>query len=321
MTTDPTTVPAAPLYTVTLTSAGGALLNGEEVPVPPNTDLHEVRIAALREVQIKAALLDRPVRVTAKEVDGTAWYLIVPVDGPPVTLAHPHPRPAAVLPTPAPAPPPAVVRPTLPTPAPPPAAPVRQFATGPVQPAAAPPPFTPPAGPPHEVPVVRHAVTPQPPAPTPNSAAAPDSEWAAIPPVYESLLVRIRAQDEEGDLEGALATAEMLDSALTSLYGEHHPHALNAIGLRAWLTLRRGDWPEAADLLLLAVERRRAVAAPAEDTDRLARDAHLAWRRLTSEDPEYALELADRLLAALDGDERRRRHVIDWVGSGAARST
>ncbi|MET9183255.1 hypothetical protein ABZX88_34350 [Kitasatospora aureofaciens] len=309
MTIDPTTVPAAPLYTVTLTSAGGALLNGEEVPVPPGADPHEVRIAALREVQIKAALLDRPVRVTAKEVDGSAWHLIVPVSGSPITLAHPHPQPA---PTPLPAPPTAPVPApawhpqqgvpyTAPAPAyvPPPAP--QPFQPGPVRPAAPPPAAVPvsPVGP----------------------AAGPAADWAApLPVAYRPWLERIRQQEEAGDLGGALVTAEMLETALEGAHGPHHPHTVNALGVRAWLAFRRGeDWAETTSTLLQAVARRREAGAPEGDTRRLVKNARLAWRQLAEEDPEYAQEIAADVVEALEGDDSRARAVIRWIESGAAR--
>ncbi|MFH9355163.1 hypothetical protein [Kitasatospora sp. NPDC017646] len=330
MTIDPDTVPASPVYTITLTSSGTALLDGAEIPVPPGADLHEARVAALREVQIKAALRDRPVRAIAKEPTGTVWHLIVSVDGRAITLAHPHPRPATPAPQPPPAappPPPVHPQPQPPQPrataapalAPQPVPPQpRPFTTGPVT--SGPPPTPLPAAPtdPHATHILRvPKLTPPPAERLPATTADNWSEPFTGP--YALLLTRIRTQEETGDHDGALLTAEALEDSLTGLLGDHHPQTVNALGLRAWLTLRHSDWAEAADLLLLTIERRRTAGAPAEDTGRLARDAHLAWRKLAADDPEYALEIAGRLVTALDNDEKRRRHVISWVESGAVR--
>ncbi|MFF2548376.1 hypothetical protein ACFVUY_38265 [Kitasatospora sp. NPDC058063] len=315
MTIDPTTVPAAPLYTVTLTSAGGALLNGEEVPVPPGADLHEVRISALREVQIKAALLDRPVRVTAKEPDGSVWHMIVPVVGSPITLTHPHPQPAQ--PTPAPLTRAAYpLQQPAPDPTQPRATPNRPFATGPVQPGAG-------IARPMDPRASRQRIpTPTEPLLTiPLVPAAPSGHWEEpMPAAYRPLLHRMRAQQEAGDYDGALATAELVECALAELFGPLHPHTVNLLSIRAWLTYRRGaDWAEAAEIALAAVERRRQANAPRADTERLAVDAYRVWRRLTQDDPAFAQELANRLVEVLDHDEKRAKSVIGWVESGAAR--
>ncbi|MFI1890495.1 hypothetical protein [Streptomyces jumonjinensis] len=113
MTIDPDQIPATPVYTITVTAAGEALLDGEQVS-PPGPDPDAARLAALDEVRIKAALYGRPVRVTAKEADA-AWPLLVGPDGAVQTLDKPHPTPRpAPAPAPAeprPAPPPRAARP------------------------------------------------------------------------------------------------------------------------------------------------------------------------------------------------------------------
>ncbi|KOU96288.1 MULTISPECIES: hypothetical protein [Streptomyces] len=89
MTTDAGQVPATPLYTITLTGSGVSI-DGEPVGVPAG-DLPAARLAALAEIRVRAALRGRPVRVTAKEPDGSAWPLVVDPDGHVTTLSVPHP--------------------------------------------------------------------------------------------------------------------------------------------------------------------------------------------------------------------------------------
>ncbi|WP_328923557.1 hypothetical protein OG429_02255 [Streptomyces sp. NBC_00190] len=74
-----------PVYTITLTSSGIATLDGEKVSEPGLTPAR-ARVAALAEVRINAAYPARPVRVLAKEWDGSPWPLIVAVDGAVTTL-------------------------------------------------------------------------------------------------------------------------------------------------------------------------------------------------------------------------------------------
>ncbi|MEU1277666.1 hypothetical protein [Streptomyces sp. NPDC005805] len=97
---DPSTVPLTPVLTILLGADGSVSVNGEAVPADGDP-----RVAGLAEVRIKAAFLGRPVRVTAKEPDGSAWALIVDVDGAVTPLSDPHPRPepAASVPTSPPA--------------------------------------------------------------------------------------------------------------------------------------------------------------------------------------------------------------------------
>ncbi|MEV8628613.1 hypothetical protein [Streptomyces sp. NPDC051079] len=101
---NPDTVPAQPVYTVTLT-ATGAFIDGDPVPgASPDPDAS--RRAALAELYVKAALHGRPVRFLAKEADGTTWPMIMGTDGRVLTLHTPHPNPA---PAPGPAQEPASV--------------------------------------------------------------------------------------------------------------------------------------------------------------------------------------------------------------------
>ncbi|SCE63301.1 hypothetical protein [Streptomyces sp. OspMP-M43] len=87
------TIPAAPVYTITIASSGAAMVDGVDVTAP-GTDHQAARLAVLAEVRIKAAMYGRPVRATVKDVDGTSLPLVVDIDGTTTTLAHPHPVPA-----------------------------------------------------------------------------------------------------------------------------------------------------------------------------------------------------------------------------------
>ncbi|MFD9593071.1 tetratricopeptide repeat protein [Kitasatospora sp. NPDC059973] len=259
--------------------------------------------------------------------------------------AVPMPAPAAPLPAyaqlPAPGTPyagqplppwahtPPPTRPTLPTPAPAPAAP-RPAAPPPAAPQTAAPlpvhpqdddPFTTRviAVPRSAEPVVEPPVAPA--APAIPAAAAPGPWDEPMPAAYRPLLDRMRAQQSAGNYDAALTTAELIGEALAELYGELHPHTVNLLSIRAWLTYQRGDdWAEAAETFLDAVERRRKASAPAADTERLATDAYRVWRKLAQDDPEFALELANRLVEVLDHDEKRAKAVITWVEKGPTRS-
>ncbi|MDN3294644.1 hypothetical protein QWM81_11370 [Streptomyces ficellus] len=117
---DPSTVPLTPVVTILLGADGSVSVNGEVLPADGDP-----RVAGLAEVRIKAAFLGRPVRVIAKEPDGSAWALIVDVDGAVTPLAEPHPRPEAEIPAPAPAP--AAAPAPVPAPARPPAQPAADW--------------------------------------------------------------------------------------------------------------------------------------------------------------------------------------------------
>ncbi|MGW2895916.1 hypothetical protein ACWDAO_15175 [Streptomyces sp. NPDC001212] len=244
--TDPDTVPATPIYTITVGSNGAASLDGEEI-TGPGGDPAEARVAALAEVRIKAALRGRPVRVNAKEADGSTWPLIVAVDGSVTTLDHPHPTPPPPAPEPAQAPPAprsdpyagdftvkirrdhapadaAVRRPADP----------RAWVTGGQMPAAAP----------------------------------VADEWAApLPASFRILWGQLIAQEHAarqgtGTLADAILTADHLETALTQQYGPQHPYTVNTMTVRAWLTLRNTTaWAETVELLVETAQRRREVKA------------------------------------------------------------
>ncbi|MFI7142849.1 hypothetical protein ACIBQ5_35660 [Streptomyces massasporeus] len=304
---DPDTVPATPIYTITVSSNGAAALDGEEI-TGPGGDPAEARVAALAEVRIKAALRGRPVRVNAKEADGSTWPLIVAVDGSVTTLDHPHPTP------------------------PPPPAP---------QPAQAPPA-------PRSAPQAGGVAVPTPqdqaaarttggqmPAAAPTPAA---DEWAApLPASFRILWGQLVAQEHAarngtGSLADAIVTAHHLETALAQQYGPQHPYTVNVMTVRAWLTLRNTTaWAETVELLVETAQRRQETKArPAADTDLLIRNAHAAWRKLTKEDPESAREIAEQVLTLLvslptdpesppsERDAKRARDVVHWIESGAA---
>ncbi|RLU80144.1 hypothetical protein CTZ27_35435 [Streptomyces griseocarneus] len=85
-------IPAAPVYTITLTTTGIAAIDGETLG-DTGQDADAARRTALAEITVKAALHGRPVRATAKEPDGIVYYLIVAPDGTVTTCNQPHPIP------------------------------------------------------------------------------------------------------------------------------------------------------------------------------------------------------------------------------------
>ncbi|GGU50006.1 hypothetical protein [Streptomyces violascens] len=282
-------IPATPVYTVTLTASGSAAIDGEELDGAAGRTPDEARVAALAEIKIKAAFHGRPVRATAKEADGIVYHLIVAPDGAVTTLDQPHPTP------PAPRRAPAAERPAHPAAVDPPARPV---------------------GPPEQLPQPASDPTPAP--------AAMTGEWAAPLPsdmTYRLQWAQLVRQEQAGALAEAIITADRIETALTEQYGPQHPHTVNVLTVRAWLTLRAGgELAELVELLIETAERRQEAKAPAEDTLRAIRNAHVLWRYLTGEDAVTARELAESLLVLLDLDDdgRRARDVVRWVESGGA---
>ncbi len=244
---DTARIPARPVYTIAVSSAGGATLDGEPVLAAPG---QEPRVAALAEVRVKAALHGRPVRVTAKEPDGTVWPLVVDTDGRVTTLDTPHPAPP-----------------------------------------------------------------PGQPAPAPGDTTA--SGWQQpLPPHYQPLFEHVTAADRTGDLVAAIVAAITLETALTQDFGPHHPHTINILTLRTWLTLRQQPHGhETAQLLLhTATRRHEAGALPYEDTARYARNAHAVWRDVVCTEPGTAAALSADAQQVLDllGERDRARDVRAW---------
>lgn len=310
---DPGTVPPTPLYVITLV-AGGATINGEPVAVS-SSDPQAARMAALAEIRVKAAYAGRPVRVLAKEMDGSAWPMIVDADGNVTTLNAPHPAPEPAphraFPTPAPHAP----APRAPHPAPTTLPPASLMPHTPASPAPVPTPHT--ANGSHGGPVnatPSHAAAP----PVPPAAPQTAAEWTApLPPAHEPALARVRAAEEGGDLPAAVVAAEELERALEAQYGPLHPYTVNVLTLRAMLTARQGvDWYETVELLITTAMRRAdAGAQPESETTRAVHNAHGAWRMLAREDPEGAMELCEPLVKMLThfGEEKRTQHVLNWV--------
>ncbi|MET8831955.1 hypothetical protein ABZX40_14325 [Streptomyces sp. NPDC004610] len=155
---------------------------------------------------------------------------------------------------------------------------------------------------------------------------APD-DWAApLPMAYDPLWARLTERVAAGRYPEAVAAADRLESALDEDFGPLHPYTVNALTVRAWLTLlsaaRTHAWAETAAHLVETTQRRRAAEAPDEETHRTLRNAHAVWTLLTSRDPETARELAGLLLpllAALPLEEERERcagAVAPWVDAG-----
>ncbi|MEU8550958.1 hypothetical protein AB0C81_28940 [Streptomyces roseoverticillatus] len=214
-------------------------------------------MAALVEVRVKAALHGRPVRVTAKEPDGTVWPLIIDPDGTIITLDTPHP-----------------------------------------------------------------ALPREQPKPAPASASAPTSAsgWQQpLPAHHQVLFEHLTAADRAGDLIAAIVAAVTLETALEREFGPHHPHTINTLTLRAWLTLRQQPHGhETAQLLLhTATRRHEASALPYEDTARCARNAHAVWQEAARTDPAMGAALSVGLLQVLEllGERDRAHDVRAWCAT------
>ncbi|MGW2255410.1 hypothetical protein ACWCXH_35320 [Kitasatospora sp. NPDC001660] len=299
---DPDTVPLTPLVTIVLSSTGVAMIDGN--PMPPPLPGQQVRTAALIEVSVRAARLGRPVRVLAREADGTDWPLIVDVDGS-VTAVPAHPVSAAPALQPA-----AVAEPDLfPT--------VRSRiledvpaeSAGPVVPAG--PVSAAPALQPASVaepdlfPTVRSRILEDVPAESAGPvvtagpvAAATALSWTdPLPEDYADLLQQTRDRESAGDLRGAVAAAEDLEAAVEDAYGPDHPYTVNTSQLHAYFAMSAEQWELAARLYAAVARRCHELQAPLKETRRAAVNAFQMWLRV--EEPVTALEIGPDVVAIL----------------------
>ncbi|MFE0654361.1 hypothetical protein ACFVZH_38085 [Streptomyces sp. NPDC059534] len=159
---------------------------------------------------------------------------------------------------------------------------------------------------------------PAPEEPQPPTPPAPAGDWTTdLPPALRATWAQLVAQEQSGSLTEALSTAEHLEAALAQHYGPQHVAPLHVLTLRAWLTLRLGEsWAETTSLLIETVQRRQGAPVAADETERLTRNLHAAWRKLTEEDPDYAREIAADVMDLLD-DDKRSRDVVRWLGAPA----
>ncbi|MEU9237106.1 hypothetical protein [Streptomyces subrutilus] len=272
-TTDPVTIPATPVYTITVTGSGVSI-DGEPITAPAG-DLAAARRAALAEIRVRAALRGRPVRVTAKEPDGSAWPIIVDPDGNVTTLTEPHPA--------APAPPPPTPRGTE-SPTPPTAPPAIHI-----------PPPTALHAPVHD------AV----PWGSPLPAAHHDT-WAQV-------LAAHGAGDIPAAIILAEKVESALEAEYGPLH-PHTVTALSARAWLT-LARQSDQYATVELLIHTALRRREAHAQPRTETAQVVRNAHAAWRSLGKEDPEGALELSGALADMLTkfGWQSRTQDVLRWV--------
>ncbi|ARZ69195.1 hypothetical protein SMD11_3562 [Streptomyces albireticuli] len=325
MVTDPDSVPLTPVYTIVISAAGDATIEGEPVDPLPGQD---ARTSALADIRVRAARRGHPIRINAKEPDGSVWPLIVDHDGAVTPLGAPHPVPApepverpvrAAEPLRAEAPryAEAPVRAEAPgypeAPVPPPGpAPVPAFAPAPVAPLApAPAPVAPPAAAPAPMaeptpapPISFDASAPSapsafsvPPAP-PVAPPKPPADWhAPLPAHHAPVFARIVAAELRGDLAAAAVAAKELEAAADREYGPLHPHTIGALATRAWLALLlQDDWAAATRLHLRTAERRDTARAPLPETLRTLRNARAAWQRLAAADKLEAEDIRPELL-------------------------
>ncbi|MFF7022556.1 hypothetical protein ACFY97_16280 [Streptomyces klenkii] len=272
--TDLDSVPLTPVYTIVISAAGEATIEGEPVEPLPGQD---GRTSALADIRVRAARRGHPIRIIAKEPDGSAWPLIVDHDGAVTPMPGPHPTP-----------PPAFVAPA-------PVAPVVPVAS--VAPQAAPAPMPPAPVAPAPIPAPAPAPVQAPPAPVQTS---PD--WhTPLPPHHADRFGRIVAAELRGDLVGAALAAREMEGALDREYGALHPHTVGVLGTRAWLALLlQEDWAAIMRLHLRTAERRHNAQAPVDETRRVLRNARAVWWRLAAVDRAEADEIQPELQRVSD---------------------
>ncbi|GAA0347278.1 hypothetical protein [Streptomyces blastmyceticus] len=156
--------------------------------------------------------------------------------------------------------------------------------------------------------------TPHPTPPVHAPALATARDWQApLPSHHQPLYAHLLTAERAHDLAAAITIATTLETALTQRYGLRHPHTLNILTLRTWLTLRhQPNSHDTIELLLhTAQQRHEADAQPPQDTARCARNAHALWRRLAHTDPLAGWELSADVIRVLDliGETSRARDV------------
>ncbi|WP_369201013.1 hypothetical protein [Streptomyces sp. PU-14G] len=116
-------------------------------------------------------------------------------------------------------------------------------------------------------------------------------EPEAPEPVRDRLR-RISAAGEAGQIEAAASMAMDLESTVVGLYGEAHPHVLQARAVRAHIAALAQDWPRAADLYLHIAEAwMRKAGAPSSQVRRNAANAHVCWTYVS--DQREALRIGE----------------------------
>ncbi|MFD3821837.1 hypothetical protein [Streptomyces sp. NPDC058625] len=88
--TNPEQVPLRPVYTIVVSADEEVTVDGQRIDKLPGQDAREAALADIRE---RAARRGHPVRVIAKEPDGSAWPLIIDYDGAVTPLDASHPTP------------------------------------------------------------------------------------------------------------------------------------------------------------------------------------------------------------------------------------
>lgn len=149
----------------------------------------------------------------------------------------------------------------------------------------------------------------------PRASSAPN--WSApLPETHQPMYGHMKNAEAAGDLVTAVIIADKLEQMLTHELGRHHPHTINVLTMRAWLTLRQqSGWRETTELLAHTVTRRHEAGAPATETVRWAHNTHAAWRTLAATEPATALTLAPDVMRALGTVQAHERaaDVQRWM--------
>lgn len=151
--------------------------------------------------------------------------------------------------------------------------------------------------------------------PVPPRAESEEHAWESpMPPHYAMTHDAMRKHEKNGDLGAAIDNAWVLETALSEEFGPNHPHTINVLTTRSWLTLRKqADWALISDLLMETVRRRNLSNAPKRDTAQVVRNSHAAWRKLAAQNKEEAMRRASDLLDLLIEDTDRSTDVRSWI--------
>ncbi|MGW0704885.1 hypothetical protein ACWD4G_02730 [Streptomyces sp. NPDC002643] len=166
--------------------------------------------------------------------------------------------------------------------------------------------------------------------PLPSAPASPrgprtqtivlNSQWVSAvespeaPERFRERLARIAEAGERGRIEAALTLAMDLEREVALLYGERHPHVLQARAVWVHVVTLANDWVRAADLYLaLAAEWLDRSGDRSHQVRGNATNGHFCWLRVTGlEEHERIGEAVVRMWLKLPGSERQltaaRRH-------------
>ncbi|MGW5333116.1 hypothetical protein [Streptomyces bauhiniae] len=131
--------------------------------------------------------------------------------------------------------------------------------------------------------------------PTPPSPPASGQGTPAVPEPLTGAVSRIREALVAGDLSTAGALTHVFAADVQRSYGADHPYALEALGMRGYVQFLLGEYDQALILSLRVAEARHSRGEP--DAWRELVRAALSWRSLESSEAgaSHARHLAEAL--------------------------